>query len=415
MSTLSRKTLVVAVLGLGALCWAALPGDQTPAPEVAAAPAPVSSYRVSGPFTHENLTVFLLHGPDTLPPRPILTLDEALAKDQFVVHETGTVNTLMVENLSDDGDVLIQPGDIVKGGRQDRLIAAAMLVPAKSGKIAVPSFCVEHGRWTQRGKEAATNFAANNACIAGKDLKNAALVDGQQGKVWENVDKLQKKLSENVGEKVNCPDSPTSLQLALENRAVEDRLKGYEQALGSVLRGSRSAVGYVTAVNGKVTGAEVFGSSAVLAKAWPKALRSAAVEALSERTDKTFEPCTTEAAVAFLCDAEKGQAEQVAGVGGGRLPAQQQVGWNPAMGGFDPDMIPAVRGADMDRSTANRPPADERPVDGRRANWWGQVEPAPALPGYVQVNRVQGKQGVLVESRDRANPATVIHRSYIAK
>ncbi len=430
MSTLSRKTLIATVLGLGALCWATLPGERPPVPEAAAAPAPVSSYRVSGPFTHENLTVFLLHGPDTLPPRPILTLDEALAKNAFVVHETGTVNTLTVENLSDDGDVLIQPGDIVKGGRQDRLIAAAMLVPARSGKIAVPSFCVEHGRWTQRGHEAAGNFAENKAVIAGKDLKAAALVDGQQGKVWENVEKLQAKLSQNVGQAVNAPESPTSLQLALENRAVEDRLQGYERALGSVLRGSRSAVGYVIAVNGKVTGAEVFGSSAVLAKAWPKALRSAATEALAERDGKPFEPCTAEAAVAFLCDAEKGQVEQVAAGGqvapeqvvnfafvadGARAanPVAAQAGAVQATNGGQP--VYAV--ADM-ATEINRQPAGERPAEWRaslggfRSNL---ADPAPVQPAPVQVNRVQGRQAVLVESRDRANPAMVIHRSYIAK
>ncbi len=439
MSTLSRKTLIATVLGLGALCWATLPGERPPVPEAAAAPAPVSSYRVSGPFTHENLTVFLLHGPDTLPPRPILTLDEALAKNAFVVHETGTVNTLTVENLSDDGDVLIQPGDIVKGGRQDRLIAAAMLVPARSGKIAVPSFCVEHGRWTQRGHEAAGNFAENKAVIAGKDLKAAALVDGQQGKVWENVEKLQAKLSQNVGQAVNAPESPTSLQLALENRAVEDRLQGYERALGSVLRGSRSAVGYVIAVNGKVTGAEVFGSSAVLAKAWPKALRSAATEALAERDGKPFEPCTAEAAVAFLRDAEKGQAEQVATEGqagrgnmhfNGQELDRNVVDLTNAADGLNPEALPAVAGS---AANGNPPvqavfdmhielihaPVDGWPADGRRANLnrvlSNRGEPAPVQPAPVQVNRVQGRQAVLVESRDRANPASVIHRSFIAK
>ena len=37
MSTLPRKTLLLTVLGLGALCWAARPGTHVPAPEVAAA------------------------------------------------------------------------------------------------------------------------------------------------------------------------------------------------------------------------------------------------------------------------------------------------------------------------------------------------------------------------------------------
>ncbi len=456
MSTLSQKTLVSAVLGLGALCWAALPGDQsgpTAPATAAAAPMPVSEYRLTGPFSHDNLTVYLLHGPDTLPPRPILTLDEALAKNAFVVHETGTVNTLMVENLSDGDDVLIQPGDIVKGGRQDRLIASAMVVPAKSGKIAVPSFCVEHGRWTQRGKEVATRFAKNDTCIAGKDLKNAALVDGQQAKVWENVDKLQSKLSENVGQRVNCPDSPTSLQLALENDAVAERLKGYERSLGSILRGGRPAVGYVIAVNGKVTGAEVFGSSAVLEKAWPKALRSAAVEALAERNAvRDFEPCSGAMARAFLADAERGQVEQqaaAAGQGGrGRvvvnaatnladgsvrqLAAQVQPAGDHILLGVVASAQPTPNPPPVQAGSVLPNPSEPAPVqasvDGRLAfrrnidrGGNDPIAPAPVgapgaiQPAPVQVNRVQGHNAVLVESRDAAHPSVVVHRSFIAK
>jgi hypothetical protein len=33
----------------------------------------------------------------------------------------------------------------------------------------------------------------------------------------------------------------------------------------------------------------------------------------------------------------------------------------------------------------------------------------------VQVNRVSGQQSVMVESRDKANPGVVIHRSFVAK
>jgi hypothetical protein len=315
----------------------------------------------------------------------------------------------MVENLSADDDVLIQPGDIVKGGKQDRLIASALLVPAKSGKIAVPSFCVESGRWTQRGNEVAVRFAENRACIAGKDLKNAALVNGQQAEVWENVKKLQEKLSANVGRPVNCPDSPTSLQLALENAAVADKLRTYEQALGSVPRGSRGAVGFVIAVNGKVTGAEVFGSSAVLAKAWPKALRSAAVEALAERNEKPFEPCKPEAVLAFLADAEKGQREPAAQPQVPREHDRVVLFTNGADATPQPALQSLPQQAVAGRLTENR-------VRQVRTGWdMDPEEPAPALRAPVQVNRLQGRQAVLVESRDKANPGMVIHRSYIAK
>lgn len=433
----SRKTLLFALLGLGALCWAFLPApiESGPlaAPTVAAAPTPVAEYRVSGPFTHENLTVFLLHGPDTLQLRPLLTLDEALAKKVFVVHETSTVNTLMVENNSDD-DVLIQPGDIVKGGKQDRLIAQAVLVPPKSGLIAVPSFCVEQGRWSARGQEASANFARNGDAISGKDLKNAALVNGQQGEVWEKVKKQQEALAENVGKPVANAHSPTSLQLAIEDRAVTDGMAKYETALASVVRGSRSAVGYVIAVNGKVTGAEVYGSSAVLAKAWPKALKSAAVEALAEKNAaKDFTPATTETAVAFLADAEKGQAEAVAQQAlpelGFQTQGQQALNIAlPEAQNRNPGQQQEAARQVQDLLAEVRPlqPAQPQPAGRNPTNvGWN-----PTVNGFtpavntlqvavranpVQVNRVSGKQAVLVECRNAACPSQIIHRSFVAK
>src|SRR6266851_5488557 len=94
---------------------------------------------VSGPYSHENLTVFLFHGPDAAQSRNVLTLQEAIEQKLVVVHETGSVNELAVENQSLDSEVFLQSGDIVKGGRQDRLIASDLMLPPKSGVVPVGS------------------------------------------------------------------------------------------------------------------------------------------------------------------------------------------------------------------------------------------------------------------------------------
>src|SRR5437899_3477124 len=74
-------------------------------------------YKFSGPFEHENLTIFLIHGEDQFKDKSFLTLDEALEQKKFVIHETQSVNQLSMENLSDK-EVLILAGDILKGGQQ---------------------------------------------------------------------------------------------------------------------------------------------------------------------------------------------------------------------------------------------------------------------------------------------------------
>src|SRR5436309_718169 len=103
-------------------------------------------YKISGPYIYENLTIYLVHGQDTVDGKKFLTLQEALEKRVVIVHETKDVNELAIENVSKDEEVYVQSGDIVKGGQQDRVLAVDLIVPPRSGKIPIAAFCVESGR-----------------------------------------------------------------------------------------------------------------------------------------------------------------------------------------------------------------------------------------------------------------------------
>src|SRR5262245_52474310 len=91
--------------------------------------------RPSGPFTDENLAVYFVHGTSAAGAVP-LTLQEALAKGQVQVVETGRVNELQIENTGGE-QVFIQAGDIVKGGKQDRVLTVSLLLPASSGLVPI--------------------------------------------------------------------------------------------------------------------------------------------------------------------------------------------------------------------------------------------------------------------------------------
>ncbi|HMO80837.1 MAG TPA: hypothetical protein PKD24_08590 [Pyrinomonadaceae bacterium] len=73
-----------------------------------------SAYRISAPYPHQNLTIFLIHGEDTSSNKNLITLQEAMEMKIFKVNETEDVNELGVENISSKYDVFIQAGDIVK-------------------------------------------------------------------------------------------------------------------------------------------------------------------------------------------------------------------------------------------------------------------------------------------------------------
>lgn len=235
--------------------------------------------RLSGPFTHDNLSLYLVHGTDRAPIK-YLTLSEALEQHKVVVYETGSVNQLQVENLSQD-DVYIQSGEIVKGGRQDRVLKDDIILPSASGKVDITSFCVEHGRWTQRGNESAKAFEAAPNAIASPQMKRAVKA-GQQSAVWAQVAAAQESLAQRLRASVTSTASASSYQLTLEAPKVKAATAGFRAGLGDLASKNADALGYVAVVNGKVTGADVYATHELFRKLWPKLLESAAVEAMAE-------------------------------------------------------------------------------------------------------------------------------------
>ncbi len=301
---MSRKGMV-SLVGLLALIFLVRADERKPAePAKPAQPA----YRLSGPYVHGNLTLFLIHGESQLKGRKILTLDEALEQKKVIVHETKNVQQLSVENVSPDHDVFIAAGDIVKGGDQDRVLAFDLIVPAKSGKMPVASFCVEHGRWSQRGGEENKSFGSSKDQIATKELKLANRAAADQSQVWKRVAMAQKQISDNLGTKVQDGKSESSLQLSLENKKLVETVFEYAKKLAPVVEGQKDVIGFAFAINGQMNSTDVYASSELFLKLWPKLLKASCVEAVAEmKKDKTFPAVTAEQVKAFLAEAAKGK------------------------------------------------------------------------------------------------------------
>ena len=266
-------------------------------------------YKLTGPYTYKNLSIFLVHGVNTIKAKSFLTLQEALVQKKIVVYETQSVNELSIQNFSDQ-DVYVQSGDIVKGGQQDRMIGVDLIVPAHSDKLPISAFCVEHGRWTARGNERASVFSSSSDSATTRELKLAAKRSTSQGEVWRSVSVAQEKLSRNVGARVNSPVSESSLQLAVENTRVRGTAENYVKALEGIVDGSDDIIGYVFAINGQVNSADIYGSNVLFKKLWPKLLNANAIEAIAELQDGKFKPATVDNAKGFLSDSEKAKPSE---------------------------------------------------------------------------------------------------------
>jgi hypothetical protein len=305
----AQTVLATCLVAFVAVCLPLVPSAQTKLHHAPAQNA-AGTYRVTGPYSYQNLAVFLIHGPDRLPGKNILTLSEALKQRKVIVYETREVNQLAIENVSNE-EVFVQSGDIVKGGQQDRMLGVDMIVPAKSGRIPVDAFCVEHGRWTKRGAESSGRFDSSTERVATKDMKVAANRARSQSQVWNEVARAQDKLSTNMGTRVNSATSESSFQLALENNKVQETAANYLKALQRATDDESDVVGYAFAINGQINSADVYASSALFRKLWPGLLKASAIEAIAElQRGRKFTQVDASEVRDFLARADEGHTAE---------------------------------------------------------------------------------------------------------
>jgi hypothetical protein len=340
-------TMVVFVAGLVVV-------DQHPAQ--AGEVSPSSGYKVLDPIRHGNLTVFPVIASKSFPTGEFLTLDEGLRSGEVVVTEAGHVQGLIRRHavapaIERDGaqvnrlvlinnskrPLLLLAGEIVTGGKQDRVIAKDRIVPAESDPIDLGVFCVEPGRWVA----SSDHFGASEATYASKVPSNGggnlggvvhgvpapppstmmaqpsvrarAMADKDQNEVWAEVRKQQTAM-QTVEVTAAAPTiateiaSTSSYAKVMENDDVKQRVdavaKPIEQNYQSLIRQlrDRNAVGIVVAVNGRIIWADIFASTDLLEKYWPKLVRSYASEAVVMRA-KDVEVGTSRAQ-AFLKNME---------------------------------------------------------------------------------------------------------------
>jgi len=331
--------LVLAVLGI-AVGIVLVDQRDVQAGEVTPAPG----YKVLEPIRHGNLTVFPVVAAKSYPTGEFMTLDEGLRSGDVVVTEAGNVQGLMrrhgVPAIRHDGaevnrlvlvnnskrPLLLLAGEVVSGGKQDRVIGKDRIVPAESDPVDLSVFCVEPGRWVATSEHFGASESMYGKNIGGAihgstpmammvqpSVRAKAMADKDQGQVWAEVRKQQAAM-ETV--EVSAGAAPVATEIAStssyakvnENEDVRKQVdavaKPIEQNYQSLIRQlrDRNAVGVVVAVNGRIIWADVFASTELLEKYWPKLVRSYASEAVVTRA-KEVEVGVSQAQ-AFLADME---------------------------------------------------------------------------------------------------------------
>jgi hypothetical protein len=289
------------------LVFAVLASPVVVTPNVAPAGEILSSsnYKVMAPIAHGNLTVFPVAANASHDTHEFLTLDEGLRSGEVIVSESGNVaplvrprhgyrppqinpgdgaevNRLVLVNNSKRALILLA-GEIVTGGKQDRVIGKDRLVPAESDPIDMSVFCVEPGRWTATK----ANFGAYDTAMVQPAVRAKAMADKNQEMVWSEVRKAQSSVAAQLSARSAAAVGGTSSYAkVMQNDEVKKKVDAVAgpmqhdyQSVIKQLR-DRNAVGVVVAVNGEIIWADIFANTSLLEKYWPKLVRSYAAEAV---------------------------------------------------------------------------------------------------------------------------------------
>jgi hypothetical protein len=277
--------------------------------------APASGYSLLGPIRSGNLTVFPVVANKSYDTVEFLTLDDGLRSGEVVVTEAGQARGLIRRRPGDpaiihpvrDAEVnrlvlvnnsrrplLLLAGEIVTGGKQDRVIGKDRIVPAESDPVDLSVFCVEPGRWVAaNGKYEFSNAAggASGGLLAAPVVRSKAMGAKDQQQVWDSVRSSQRAMAESVAVAGAAPavNATTSYARVMDNKEVQKQVDAVAEPMQrnyeSVIRQLRdkNAVGVVVAVNGEIVWADIFASTQLLQKYWPKLARSYATEAVVTR------------------------------------------------------------------------------------------------------------------------------------
>jgi hypothetical protein len=260
------------------------------------------AYKVLAPMVRGNLAIFPVLASQAHDTSGLLTLDEGVRSGQVTVTEAGDerglvrgnqripvppggsgaeVNRLVLTNNS-SRPLLLLAGEIVTGGKQDRVIGADRIVPAESGPIDLGVFCVEPGRWVA----SSANFGSMGSQMAQPSVRTPAMAEKDQLRVWENVRASNANMARNLSSAdAAAVGGTTSYAKVFSSAPVAKMVSRYggvegEQTILRELR-EKGAVGVVVAIDGQVVWADVFASSELLAKYWPKLMRSYVAEAVT--------------------------------------------------------------------------------------------------------------------------------------
>jgi hypothetical protein len=200
------------------------------------------------------------------------TLKQALDEKKIEINETsgGTVNQLMIRNLSSD-TIFIMAGELISGGKQDRVTGENMLLPPGKNFTPIQVFCVEQGRWSYGGKENA-GFQQHNAFTA-NSIRSEAVQKADQSAVWS-------KISE-VTSKNKSSSSTGNFNAVYSNKEFMEEFNQYLTYFKAQFATLSHCIGFMGISGDKIIGCDIFATPELFSKQYENLITAYITDAIT--------------------------------------------------------------------------------------------------------------------------------------
>jgi hypothetical protein len=254
-----------------------------------------------------GLAVLWLHAKDTAggSPLEVLTLDESRARGVLTVIERAqaSVPELIAENRG-KAYVLLLAGEILIGGKQNRVLREDLLMPPHSGPRNIGVYCVEQGRWNEGRKD----FDSRGSVVQ-PSVRSQVLRKAEQSRIWSGIASVQREMA--------APSATGSYQAIYDKPEVKAHLEHTTRSFDPTV--APTATGAAVFVGPNLAGVDCFHSPGLFAREWPKLLRAYALDAYGAKPGAWDESAARARTDGLLRAAARVEGDLRESAGAGRL------------------------------------------------------------------------------------------------
>ncbi|MEZ4888161.1 MAG: DUF6569 family protein [Chitinophagales bacterium] len=207
--------------------------------------------------------------------------DDRLLHPDARMNVNAVATKLFITNHSQD-TIFLMAGEVLKGGRQDRVIAQDMIVPPNSDKVHLPVFCAEKDRWYYRSKSS-KDFDQYFA-VSSLRVRKAVSEQNDQLAVWNAIEDLQ--VTNNIDSKTKAY---TDLKASMNfNTELEDYVAYFTESFEGKMSATKGQnnqnekmVGVIVATGGNIVGCDIFATHDLFVQQYEGLIHSYATDAIT--------------------------------------------------------------------------------------------------------------------------------------